>query len=633
MLHRDVVEHIDQVHRMVLRGPATGVDERLVRSWQRSLEAYRLDPARTAQPRILTGSRLRERQEPMEAFMRIARHGLARLHAQVREAGYVVLLTDAEGVTIDFIGNPTLERELRQAGLYLGACWSEREEGTCGVGTCIADGQPITVHKGEHFRAPNIDLSCSTAPILDPHGRLLAVLDASALSSPDDKRSQWLAMQVVGQTALTIENACFLHGFAGHWLLRLARAPEFLDVETEYLVAVDGEGRVLGANRAARRELFDGHDPAGLACERLFDARLEDLVRAAHASERPLTVFRRGVPERLHARLNAPRGTVITARAERPLPAHGSAIEGWSGGDPGARATAERAARLLARRVPILLHGETGAGKERFAQALHRAGPRADKPFVALNCAAIPESLIESELFGYREGAFTGARAKGMKGRIVQADGGTLFLDEIGDMPLALQSRLLRVLAEYEVLPLGAETPIRVDVQLICASHRDLRGLVAQGAFREDLYYRLAGAVLKLPPLRDRADLDALIRTVLAEIAGDEAVPALEPAALAALRAHRWPGNLRELHNALRYALAVCDGATIRAVDLPEEIAAAAARETASSDAAERAQLEAVLGRHRWCAVSAARELGIARATLYRRMQKLGIVPPNRREG
>ncbi|HXH04502.1 MAG TPA: sigma 54-interacting transcriptional regulator, partial [Candidatus Competibacteraceae bacterium] len=366
-----------------------------------------------------------------------------------------------------------------------------------------------------------------------------------------------------------------------------------------------------------------------------FDARLEDLARAARASERPLTVFRSTLPERLYGRLAAPSKRIALPQGEpgrrsvapSPLPT-------WAGADPQAQRLAERAVRLLERRVPILLQGETGAGKERFAQALHRAGPRADKPFVALNCAAIPESLIESELFGYREGAFTGARAKGMKGRIVQAHGGTLFLDEIGDMPLALQSRLLRVLSEYEVLPLGAEAPIPVDVQVICASHRDLRAQVAAGEFREDLYYRLAGATLRLPALRERADLPDLIQAVLVEISAGEAAPLLDPTALSALRRHPWPGNLRELHNALRYAVAICDGNTIQLHDLPEEIAAAAGHPatTAAADEEERQRIVAALRRHHWQVLASARELGIARATLYRRMQRLGIVPPNRRQ-
>lgn len=626
MGRRDVVAHIDTIHQSVLgRVPDSAGDPRLLRSWRRSLEAYQLDPARSAQPRILTGSRLREHQEPMEAFLRLAHRGVKRLHSQVRDAGYVVLLTDADGVTIDFLGNSRLERELKRAGLYLGSCWSEQEEGTCGVGTCIVDGQPITVHKGEHFRAPNISLSCSAAPILDPAGRLLAVLDASALTSPEDKRSQHLAFQVVAQTAQLVENAHFRNAFRGQWLLQMARAQEFLDAQPDFLLAIDGDGQVLGANRAARAELFYGRDPTGSSCEQVFDASLDDLSRAAHANVMPLRVFRRSHPDHIYARLLPPPVPARTYQVYREPPARPACpLEAWAGGDSTAQALADRARRLQKRQVPLLLQGETGAGKERFAQALHETGPRAHKPFVALNCAAIPESLIESELFGYREGAFTGARPKGMKGRLAQADGGTLFLDEIGDMPLALQSRLLRVLSEYEVAPLGGETPMRIDVQVICATHQDLRSAIAEGRFREDLYYRLAGATLRLPTLRDRADLESLIFRVLKEVAGEEPVPELDHTTLKALRNHPWPGNLRELRSVLLYAFAICDGRIIGVDDLPEEISALAA----TPDNREKTRIESVLRHNRWSVNESAAALGISRATLYRKMRRHGLSRP-----
>jgi transcriptional regulator of acetoin/glycerol metabolism len=623
MARKDVLSHIDSVHESVLgRSAATPKDPRLVRSWERSLEAYQLDPARSAQPRILTGSRLREHQEPMEDFLRVAHRGVSRLHSQVREADYVVLLTDADGVTIDFLGDPRLERELKQAGLYLGSCWSEQEEGTCGVGTCIADGQRITVHRSEHFRAPNIQLTCSAAPILDTQGRLLAVLDASALTSPEDKRSQHLAFQVVSQTARLIENAHFLNAFNGQWLLHLAPAREFLDVHPDYLIALEGDGRVAGVNRAAREDLFDGRDPSGRACEQIFDAKLEALAAAAHRVATPLRIFRRGRPQHLYGRLRPPRASsrTLDIRAETAREPS-SPLDAWAGSDPAAKALTTLALRLLQRKVPLLLQGETGAGKERFAQALHATGPRAGKPFVALNCAAIPETLIESELFGYRDGAFTGARAKGMKGRILQADGGTLFLDEIGDMPLALQSRLLRALSEYEVTPLGSEVPLRVDLQVICASHQDLRGMVTEGRFREDLYYRLAGATLRLPTLSERADLDGLIHGVLAEITAGDPQPVIDRAAMRALRGHRWPGNLRELHSALRYAVAICDGQTIQLADLPEDLIEA----TSNADDDERSLIERTLADNAGSVVDSARALGISRATLYRRLGRLGL--------
>ncbi|NIF46116.1 sigma-54-dependent Fis family transcriptional regulator, partial [Burkholderia sp. Tr-862] len=236
---------------------------------------------------------------------------------------------------------------------------------------------------------------------------------------------------------------------------------------------------------------------------------------------------------------------------------------------------AELALRVASKRLPILVLGETGAGKEVFARAIHDAGARRARPFVAVNCGALPEALIESELFGYAAGAFTGARKHGARGKIALADGGTLFLDEIGDMPLTLQTRLLRVLADGEVVPLGSDTPVRVDLDVICATHRDLARMVADGTFREDLYYRLSGATFELPPLRERADVCDVIATVFAEEAQATGhVLTLDPTLAAQLAAYPWPGNVRQLRNVLRYACAVCDAARVTRRDLPADLAA-----------------------------------------------------------
>src|SRR5450830_1921375 len=233
-----------------------------------------------------------------------------------------------------------------------------------------------------------------------------------------------------------------------------------------------------------------------------------------------------------------------------------------------------RGKRLIDKGIPILILGETGTGKEYLSRALHAYSERRAAAWVAVNCASIPESLAESELFGYCKGAFSGALPGGMKGKVQQADGGTLFLDEIGDMPFSLQTRLLRVLSEREVIPLGAAHPVPVDVHLICATHQDLKTLVAQGLFREDLYYRIAGGVLRLPSLRTRADQCQLIMQMIAdEMPGlhiDESV--IAPAALQQMLAYAWPGNLRQMHAVIRYCCAVMNGTRIEVADLPEEL-------------------------------------------------------------
>jgi transcriptional regulator of acetoin/glycerol metabolism len=325
----------------------------------------------------------------------------------------------------------------------------------------------------------------------------------------------------------------------------------------------------------------------------------------------------------LHVRLKVPRRPISA-----PVVSHlASAL------DPKVAQALELAIRVKDRGLPVLIHGETGAGKEHFALQLHAASKRRDKPFVAVNCAAIPESLIESELFGYAAGAFTGASTKGMRGLLQQADGGTLFLDEIGDMPLTLQTRLLRVLSEGEVAPLGGARPQSIDIQVICASHRDIATLVETGSFREDLFFRLSGARFDIPPLRERKDKLALINKLLSDEcqrSGERLE--LSEAALEMLLNYSWPGNMRQLHHVLRYACAVCKGQVIGVDDLPVTLGASApvkGQETVSGSP-ERQALIDTLVRNRWKPLLAAQELGISRATLYRKVNLHGIKMPGK---
>jgi transcriptional regulator of acetoin/glycerol metabolism len=320
---------------------------------------------------------------------------------------------------------------------------------------------------------------------------------------------------------------------------------------------------------------------------------------------------------------------------------HSLTLEDLAGEDPQMLRNVRSAYRIADSGVSVLIQGPTGSGKEAFAHAMHLVSRRAERPFVAVNCAAIPETLIESELFGYKPGAFTGARKEGMRGKILQSAGGTVFLDEIGDMPLALQTRLLRVLEEQEIVPLGSETAIKVDLHVIAASHRNLREMIANGTFREDLYYRLNGITLELPALRDRADKERVIHHALAAETGNGRPAAIEMDALQRLVAYPWPGNIRELRNVIRTALAICEGGVVRGIDLPREIREAQSNigpamlpvpPVAESNcpmnplkAAERAALVRVIAECHGNMTRVAAQLGMSRNTLYRRMKRHAI--------
>ena len=321
-------------------------------------------------------------------------------------------------------------------------------------------------------------------------------------------------------------------------------------------------------------------------------------------------------------------------------------LDTLNAGDPKLQLAIARARRIIGRDIPILIQGESGAGKEIFAKAFHNSGPRQSAPFVALYCAAIPETLIESELFGYQGGAFTGARKEGAPGKIQQAHGGTLFLDEIGDMPLNLQARLLRVLQERSVTPLGSCKSVQVDISLVCATHRKLRDEVALGTFREDLYYRLNGLCVTLPALRERSDIRALSMALAFEEArknGRVEKIQFSSNAMQSMEAYAWPGNIRQLNNVIRVAIALMDDdeSLITESHLPEELfetpiqlkhpdilsgasvqsgnaLANGSLEEIGRQAAQNA-LEAAGGN----ISAAARLLGVSRNTLYRKLGRL----------
>ncbi|MBX3603625.1 MAG: sigma-54-dependent Fis family transcriptional regulator [Piscinibacter sp.] len=634
-------EHIHAVMRLAGDGPAAlgtlEVPDPVIReSWSRCVHEHGLDPTRMQEAVILPSPLVREHRDRLEEFLKIARHGLESLYQQVAGMGYCVLLTDARGVTVDFIGDLQIDATLRRAGLYLGSDWSEHHAGTCGVGTAIATGQALTVHQGDHFDATHIPLTCTAAPVYDPLGRLNAILDISALTSPQAKSSQHLALQLVKVYAHRVENANFLRWFRQDWVLKLHPSPEFVEISPDFLVALDVAGRIVGHNRAAQLllEAETGSTVLGLAFEQLFDARLADLgryLRAMPGERRGITLARSGRLLFLHAVPPPARAAAVAAVASVPDVSVPAPLAALSGGDPALDRQIRRAARLVDTPVSVLITGETGTGKEYLAKALHQASRRAAKPFVAVNCAAIPETLIESELFGHLPGSFSGAAPRGKRGLIQEADGGTLFLDEIGDMPLPLQARLLRVLAERELLPIGATRAIPVEVRVIAATHADLQQLVRDGRFRDDLYYRLAGAHLALPPLRERHDLPWLLHKLLRE----HACPAgLAPEAEQWLRQHRWPGNLRELKNVVDYACAMAgDGGTIGLAELPDSVLAGHEPAATAGAAALPAQAQLLLQYLRaagWNVSAVAHQLGVARMTVYRRMKRWGIREPSR---
>jgi sigma-54 dependent transcriptional regulator, acetoin dehydrogenase operon transcriptional activator AcoR len=594
-----------------------------------------------------------------------ARPVMDALHAQIVDTESMVLLTDRNGVILHSLGDTDFVEKARRVALRPGVSWAERDRGTNAIGTALVAGQPTTIHAGEHFLRANHILTCSCAPIADPWGRTLGALDVSGESHGFHKHT----LALVRMSAQMIENHLFNTEFADAVRLQFHARAEFIGTLYEGLAAFAPDGTLLCANRSA---LFQFGAPLASLQQRDFDALfgvpfaafMQRLMQAHANPHTPLTltlpsgvrVVAQGTPGATLSRAQTawPASSATNAERSEAKSARPTSTT-WQPtfadldtGDARMAAVLERVAKVRGRDIPVLVLGRTGTGKEWLARALHQDSPRRDAPFVALNCAALPDSLIEAELFGYEDGAFTGAKRRGSPGKIQQAHGGTLFLDEIGDMPLAQQVRLMRVLQERAVAPLGGSRAVAVDLRIVCATHRDLRAMIAEGTFREDLYYRINGLCVTLPPLAGRSDLDALVARVLALVRRDiaEAPARIAPEVRACFMRCRWPGNLRQLANVLRTAAIMAEGEeTIQLAHLPEDLLedcddiedeavdAAVDCVDGAPDAApvesparladwQARLIDDTLSRHGGNVSAAARELGLARNTVYRHLRR-----------
>ena len=611
--------HIDRVlgsmmgKQSLLSAPLPRVGDHIVTSWRRCLTDYGLKPDRVPQALVLSAGELRPIRESLEDLLVVADAELRRLLIHLQESDYILTMTNAQGVVVLARYAASLRGAVELARTVAGSVWSEEYQGTNGVGTCLKEGAPLSVVMDDHFGVQLVSLSCTVAPIFDGGSNLLGVINVTT-PRRSSHHLQAMVRRTVTLSARRIENLHLQRQHAGCRILRLSHDNDFADLAHEARAAVDASGCTLAATPGvaellgiSARSLVGRNVTEYLELREPDDSAGRGPVRLRGANGR-LVFVHMTMPHIV--RESGPAASPARSKPHAPRVEEASSI----------------ALRLLERGLPVLLQGETGSGKSELARALHDAGRRAKRPFVAVNCAAIPGELIEGELFGHMAGAYTGALRNGAKGLIRAADGGTLFLDEIGDMPLALQSRLLDVLSDGEVLPLGAVRGVRVDIAVVAASLHDIAELVRRKQFREDLYFRLNGVTLTLPPLRERADRQDIVARILNEEAaraGCAVAPVLADAATAAMLAYPWPGNLRELRHALRYALAMAEGPEIAVRHLPDHVRSAGADHARPNEA----MLQRALTETNWNVSAAARLLGISRATLHRKVQTARLRP------
>lgn len=588
MLQKDQTGFVSDSDNLSLPGP-------LSESWLRSRH-YGLDRTDDLVP-FVRPALLNEVRGQNGWVAQLARPLIERLGGEINRQPSIVVVSDAKGLVLETCGNSHFLRKASRISLAPGNLWGEQARGTNAIGTALALGGLCEVNGDEHFLNQNAGLYCSAAPIYRPDGLIAGVLDISTPAQRpfDDARS--LILQAVRHIEHQWVMGCVT---PQHWTLRLHSDARVLGSAHE-LILVFRDEILTAANRLAMQEF--------------------NLSAASFGTLDFATLF----PEMQRQTLNAPRQTLavnnrhyysLLQMPER----HSQVVRPRELPFDRDGADRQKALRILNAGLALCISGETGCGKEYFSQRLFEESHRRQGNFVAINCAALPENLIESELFGYAPGAFTGANPKGYLGKIREADGGVLFLDEIGDMPLSLQTRLLRVLQEKTVTPLGSRLSYAVDFSLVCATHQDLAQQVAAGAFREDLMYRIQEFNLRILPLRQRAHVDRFILNLWRELGAESRSIRLAPETVAVLARYPWPGNVRQLLSTLKVLLALADDGELITPDaLPEQFCVLPL--PADPHAPPQEMLDAIRSANGNISL-AAKRLGVSRSTLYRKMEK-----------
>lgn len=631
-------------------------------SWRRCA-ALKLNPNAAKVPVKLSASELARVCAENRLFIDIALPFMRFLEAAVRGTGFILVLTEATGIVLEAFGDQGVMERARENNYIPGCSRIESEVGTNAIGLALYERKPIQLAGPEHFHVRNHGWTCASAPVFAPDGKVLGTVTLSGESMAAHRHT----LGMVISAAEAIQDRLRER--------ELSRAKDqadellhsVLQSVSEAILTVDRSGVVTNINsRAIKILLVRPEDYLGKSLSVLLpgSGALLEAIRAGTQSPSVEIALDRGrgrtyfvaKPYMLTAGAAAG-GAIVVITEQREFINSVREISGFNaifnfddivGRSSALRRQIELAAIAARQDSRILITGETGTGKELFAQAIHNGSRRCSGSFVAINCAAIPRDLLESEIFGYVGGAFTGARKGGQVGKLELADGGTVFLDEISQMPLDLQAKLLRVLQDGMITRLGDTKPVHIDTRVVAATNEDLVEKSRAGGFRLDLYYRLGVVEVSLPALRERVgDIPLLTEYILGRISqkfGGRNVT-VSPAAMAYLEAYEWPGNIRELENVLEMAVIICDGdvvepthlgkrvlaggvpATVRPSPalIREEFAAPARGDVLPMKDIEIEVLKATMKEFSGNIALVARKLGISRSTIYRRMKECGM--------
>lgn len=601
----------------------------IYRSWQRSLD-FNVNRSIISHNMILSAHHLRELKETQTDLVQAAESVLPYLFKLLVSSNYLVLLGDKNGFILESLGNGPFISKAQRVHLSPGVNWREDVKGTNAIGTALSENSPITVSGREHYVKENHFLTCSAAPIVGLQGNTLGVLDISAEFGDNQARILEITMlgaKMIEQNLRTLDIKRQLNYYEQGAKLAIELLREgFISINNQGIIT---EINSIGASLLGRKR----EDVIGKLATEIF------------STPKSWSLYNK----ELDLRLKGPSGQEVISKLKPVTDDSGKSIgafgviksdipldlpQTWVGSSSASQQILERVQRAASTQSSILIQGESGTGKEVIARMIHDLSPRRQGPFVALNCAALPSSLLESELFGYADGAFTGARRGGQPGKFELAHQGTIFLDEIGDMPISAQVALLRVLQEKEITRVGDSKAHKVDVRVIVATNKNLQALVESNTFRLDLFYRLKVISIELTPLRERLeDIRELVPHFIKRFCARLNRPLLgvEEDVYRYLLAHTWPGNVRELENCIEAMIAMASGSSLTVNDLPPELRNRSVDESNSEEPQAlliqqtRQTIINVLEQTHCKIAPAARILGIGRNTLYRKIKELNI--------
>ncbi len=601
---------------------------------------YNIDPNLTKAPEStrLTAKELEERIENQKTFYTVAKEQIDKLYTLLQGTGFCMALADKDGYVLYIIGDTDLVEHFKNRNCIPSYRWTEKDMGTCAIGLTLEDKKPIYIPGNEMYATLAQNISNSGAPVFDIDGSLLGVISLSGYT----EKMHIHTLGLVCQAAEAVTSHLKEQRHSKELAIKNKYMSALLEAGTKGIVTIDPKGRIVQTNQKARC-IFEldkncigkpfSSLPTNFNFEQVLHKGKRFLAREISTNKGngflalDPVIMKNGEIVGAILTITEKKEMMQLAMEMTGAKAHFT-FDAIVGTSPKLLEALEIAKIAAKNTASLLIYGETGTGKELFAQAIHNAGDRSDRPFVALNCGAIPSELLESELFGYEEGAFTGAQKGGRPGKLELADTGTLFLDEIGDMPFNMQVKLLRALQTGEIRRVGGIRTIPIDIRIISATNKDLKKEIEKECFRPDLFYRITTLSILIPPLRERRDdIPLLVDYFFKRFGSLDTRKCLAPNIYNLIVNYSWPGNVRQLESAIERAIHLADGKTIKAehFGIEKNNADGTAIRNLTLDEMEKNIISESLQKHRGNMSSCAKSLGISRPTLYRKLEKYRI--------